>query len=71
MLYRSMPPILRSVNPDTQAELEPYFESEGGTLVSYQPGISKDTADLVKQILEEKINAMGNEGCKGLTPLSA
>ena len=48
----------------TQAELEPYFESEGGTLVSYQPGISKDTADLVKQILEEKINAMGTKDAK-------
>jgi preprotein translocase subunit SecD len=48
----------------TQAELEPYFESEGGTLVSYQPGISKDTADLVKQILEDKINAMGTKDAK-------
>ncbi|MGA2699388.1 MAG: preprotein translocase subunit SecD, partial [Methanoregula sp.] len=48
----------------TQAELEPYFESEGGTLVSYQPGISKDTADLVKQILEEKINSMGTKDAK-------
>ena len=38
----------------TQAELEPYFEAEGGTFVSYQPGISKATADLVKQILEAK-----------------
>src|SRR5208283_1842393 len=43
----------------TQAELEPYFAAEGGTVVSYQPGISATTADLVKQILVDKINSMG------------
>jgi preprotein translocase subunit SecD len=48
----------------TQDELEPYFTSEGGTLVSFQPGISSTTADLVKQILEQKINAMGTKDAK-------
>ncbi|MGP8255788.1 MAG: preprotein translocase subunit SecD [Methanoregula sp.] len=48
----------------TQAELEPYFAAEGGTVVSYQPGISAATADLVKQILEQKINAMGTKDAK-------
>ena len=47
-----------------QSELAPYFASEGGTLVSYQPGISSATADLVKQILEQKINAMGTKDAK-------
>ena len=48
----------------TQAELEPYFAAEGGTVVWYQPGISAATADLVKQILEQKINAMGTKDAK-------
>lgn len=48
----------------TQAELEPYFAAEGGTVVSYQPGISSSTADLVKQILEQKINSMGTKDAK-------
>ena len=48
----------------TQAELEPYFEAEGGTVVSYQPGISSTTADLAKQILEDKINSMGTKDAK-------
>ena len=48
----------------TQADLEPYFAAEGGTVVSYQPGISSSTADLVKQILEEKINSMGTKDAK-------
>ena len=48
----------------TQAELEPYFEAEGGDSRLVPPGISKDSADLVKQILEEKINAMGTKDAK-------
>jgi len=48
----------------TQAELQPYFEAEDGTVVSYQPGISATTADLVKQILVDKINSMGTKDAK-------
>ena len=48
----------------TQAELEPYFEAEGGAVVCYQPGISSTTADLAKQILEDKINSMGTKDVK-------
>ncbi|MDD1702216.1 MAG: preprotein translocase subunit SecD [Methanoregula sp.] len=48
----------------TQEELEPIFAAEGGKIISYQPGISKDSADLVKRILEEKINSMGTKDAK-------
>lgn len=48
----------------TQAELQPYFAAEDGTVVSYQPGISATTADLVKQILVDKINSMGTKDAK-------
>ncbi|MFZ0005801.1 preprotein translocase subunit SecD [Methanoregula sp.] len=48
----------------TQDQLTPYFASEGGTVISYQPGISSTTASLVKQILEQKINAMGTKDAK-------
>jgi len=48
----------------TQDQLAPYFAAEDGTIVSYQPGISSSTADLVKQILVDKINAMGTKDAK-------
>jgi len=48
----------------TQAQLEPYFEANGGKLVSYQQGVSKDTAADVKTILENKINSMGTKDAK-------
>ena len=48
----------------TQAELEPLFETAGGKVSSYNPGVSKTTADTVKRILESKINAMGTKDAK-------
>jgi preprotein translocase subunit SecD len=48
----------------TQEELEPIFAASGGKIVSYQPGVSKDTADLTKRILENKINTMGTKDAK-------
>jgi len=48
----------------SQDDLQPYFATEGATIISYQPGISSSTADLVKQILEQKINAMGTKDAK-------
>jgi preprotein translocase subunit SecD len=48
----------------TQEQLEPFFEAQDGKVISYQPGVSKDTADLVKRILEEKINTMGTKDAK-------
>ncbi|MGB9175987.1 MAG: preprotein translocase subunit SecD [Methanoregula sp.] len=48
----------------TQNELEPFFETAGGKITSYSPGVSKSTADDVKRILENKINAMGTKDAK-------
>ena len=48
----------------TRAELEPIFESEGGKVTSYQQGVSKATGELVKKILENKLNAGGTKDTK-------
>jgi preprotein translocase subunit SecD len=48
----------------TQAELEPFFTTAGGRISSYSPGVSKATADDVKLILENKINAIGTKDAK-------
>lgn len=50
--------------PYTQAELDPLFSAAGGKITSYNQGISKATADDVKQILENKINEMGTKDAK-------
>jgi preprotein translocase subunit SecD len=55
--------------PYTQAELEPIFTAAGGKLVSYEPGVSKDTADMVKRILENKINSLGTQSAT-INPLT-
>lgn len=47
-----------------QAELEPIFTAAGGKITSYQPGVSKATADDVKRILENKINTLGTKNAK-------
>jgi preprotein translocase subunit SecD len=44
-----------------QDELESVFSSAGGELTSYEPGVTRDTAEQAKQILEEKINALGTK----------
>ncbi|MFY9801292.1 MAG: preprotein translocase subunit SecD [Methanoregula sp.] len=48
----------------TQEDLEPVFASEQGKITSYQIGVSKSTADLVKRILETKINTLGTKDAK-------
>ena len=48
----------------SQAELEPKFLAAGGTLTSYQQGVSKSTAEDVKRILENKINTLGTKDAK-------
>jgi len=48
----------------TRAELEPIFESEGGKVTSYQQGVSKATGELVKKILENKLNSGGTKDTK-------
>jgi preprotein translocase subunit SecD len=50
--------------PYSQEALEPIIAVSGGKLISYQPGVSKNTADLVKRILENKINTMGTKDAK-------
>ncbi len=48
----------------TQEQLTPAFAIAGGAITSYQPGVSKATADTVKRILENKINAIGTKDAK-------
>nr|WP_319375411.1 preprotein translocase subunit SecD [uncultured Methanoregula sp.] len=48
----------------SRAQLEPIFESEGGKLTSYQQGVSKNTGELVKKILENKLNSLGTKDTK-------
>jgi preprotein translocase subunit SecD len=48
----------------TQAELEPVFAAAGGKITSFNPGVSKATADSVKRVLENKINALGTKDAK-------
>ncbi len=48
----------------TREELEPYFTAAGATILSYQQGVSKSTADEVKTILENKINTLGTKDAK-------
>ena len=48
----------------SQTDLEPLFETSGGKVTSYSQGVSKSTADTVKRVLENKINAMGTKDAK-------
>lgn len=49
--------------------LETTFTEAGGRLTSYDPGVSKATAEEVKQILENKINTLGTRDAK-VNPLT-
>jgi hypothetical protein len=49
--------------------LETTFAEAGGRLTSYDPGVSKATAEEVKQILENKINTLGTKDAK-VNPLT-
>jgi preprotein translocase subunit SecD len=48
----------------SQEDLEPVFVAAGGKITSYQPGVSKSTAENVKRILENKINSLGTKDAK-------
>jgi len=48
----------------TRAELEPIFENAGGKVTSYQQGVSKATGELIKKILENKLNSGGTKDTK-------
>lgn len=45
----------------TENELEGILSGMGAKLVTYEQGISKDTADTVKEILENKVNTLGTK----------
>jgi preprotein translocase subunit SecD len=47
-----------------QEDLTALVEASGGKVTSYQPGVSKATADDVKRILENKINTLGTKDAK-------
>jgi preprotein translocase subunit SecD len=48
----------------SQEDLESRFVAAGGTITSYQQGVSKSTADDIKRILENKINSLGTKDAK-------
>lgn len=47
-----------------QEDLTALVEASGGKVTSYQPGVSKTTAEDVKRILENKINTLGTKDAK-------
>ncbi|MCE5297559.1 MAG: preprotein translocase subunit SecD [Methanoregulaceae archaeon] len=53
----------------TREQLETAFEESGGRLTSYEQGVSKETAEQVKKILEDKLNALGTKDAK-VNPLT-
>ncbi|GAB7016086.1 preprotein translocase subunit SecD [Methanogenium cariaci] len=50
--------------PFTREELEPVFAENGGSIVTYENGVSKDTADQIKLILENKVNNLGTKDAR-------
>ncbi len=48
----------------TQDELTKIFEENGGKLVSYAQGVSKETGNDVKRILEDKVNNLGTRDAR-------
>lgn len=48
----------------TREELEPVFAEAGGTITSYTQGVSEETADDVKRILEDKVNTLGTRDAR-------
>jgi preprotein translocase subunit SecD len=47
--------------PVPEDQLRQIFTESGGTLTSYEVGVSRDTADEVKTILENKLNSLGTK----------
>ena len=50
-------------------QLETAFADSGGTLTSYEQGVSKDTAEQIKKILEDRLNSLGTKDAK-VNPLT-
>ncbi|MDD4254131.1 MAG: preprotein translocase subunit SecD [Methanofollis sp.] len=48
----------------TREQLEPVFTKAGATIVTVNPGVSKDTAELVKRTLDEKVNSLGTKDAR-------
>ncbi|MDK2890390.1 MAG: preprotein translocase subunit SecD [Methanoculleus sp.] len=48
----------------SRADLEPIFAESGASIVTYQEGVSPFTADEVKRILNEKVNALGMQDAR-------
>ncbi|MDD1668188.1 MAG: preprotein translocase subunit SecD [Methanomicrobiales archaeon] len=55
----------------SRTELERAFAAENATLTTYEPGVSRSTADSIKRILEQKINTLGTKDARVnlLTPV--
>src|SRR5690606_4163513 len=53
----------------TRDLLETAFAESGGRLTGYEQGVSRDTAEQVKKILEDKLNALGTKDAK-VNPLT-
>jgi preprotein translocase subunit SecD len=54
----------------SEPELESVFTAAGGKLTSYEQGVSRKTGDQVKEILEQKLNALGTRDAK-VNPLTS
>ncbi|WP_332449169.1 preprotein translocase subunit SecD [Methanoculleus sp.] len=48
----------------SRADLEPIFAASNASIVTYQEGVSAFTADDVKRILSEKVNALGMQDAR-------
>ncbi|WP_292517625.1 preprotein translocase subunit SecD [Methanoculleus sp.] len=48
----------------SRADLEPIFAASGASIVTYQEGVSSFTADEVKRILNDKVNALGMQDAR-------
>jgi preprotein translocase subunit SecD len=54
----------------SEPDLQAIFSSAGGSLTSYEQGVSKETGIQVKEILEQKLNALGTRDAK-VNPLTS
>jgi len=50
-----------------EAELAALFEKYEANLVAYNPGVSRETANDVRRVLENKVNSLGNRDAKVYT----
>jgi preprotein translocase subunit SecD len=48
----------------SREELEPIFAENGAKIITYQQGVSKETASDIKRILEQKVNFAGTQDAK-------